>query len=114
MAANLCKSDIAVNPIVKGAAQSIINKHADYAAAGLPVVNTQECQEYRNLLNSYECGINCEVDSVNQVAKALQELIENPQMRKQMGSNSRRMAEERFDRRNTYPQIVRVIEGLAR
>lgn len=114
MAANLCKSDIAVNPIVKGAAQSIINKHADYAAAGLPVVNTQECQEYRNLLDSYECGINCEVDSVNQVAKALQDLIENPQMRKQMGSNSRRMAEERFDRRNTYQQIVRVIEGLAR
>ena len=34
--------DIAVNSISKGAAQSIINKHGDYAAAGLPVVNTQE------------------------------------------------------------------------
>ena len=67
--------DIAVNPIVKGAAQSIINKHADYAAAGLPVVNTQECQEYRNLLESYGCGINCEVESSEQVAKA-QSLIQ--------------------------------------
>jgi glycosyltransferase involved in cell wall biosynthesis len=114
MVANLCKSDIAVNPIVKGAAQSIINKHADYAAAGLPVVNTQECKEYRNLLETYECGINCEVESVDQVAKALQELIENPEKRKQMGKNSRRMAEERFDRRNTYQQIVRVIEELVR
>ena len=114
MVANLCKSDIAVNPIVKGAAQSIINKHADYAAAGLPVVNTQECQEYRNLLDSYECGINCEVDSVNQVTKSLQELIENPKKRKQMGANSRHMAEERFDRRNTYQQIVKVIESLVR
>ena len=106
--------DIAVNPIVKGAAQSIINKHADYAAAGLPVVNTQECQEYRNLLESYGCGINCEVESAKQVAKALQELIENPEKRKQMGANSRRMAEERFDRRNTYQQIVRAVEDLAR
>lgn len=106
--------DIAVNPIVKGAAQSIINKHADYAAAGLPVVNTQECPEYRNLLESYGCGINCEVESVEQVAKALQELIENPEKRKQMGANSRRMAEERFDRRNTYQQIVRAVEDLAR
>lgn len=114
MVANLSKSDIAVNPIVKGAAQSIINKHADYAAAGLPVVNTQECQEYRNLLKSYRCGINCEVESVQQVAKALQELIQNPEKRKQMGTNSRRMAEERFDRRNTYQQIVRVIEDLMR
>lgn len=114
MVAYLCKSDIAVNPIVKGAAQSIINKHADYAAAGLPVVNTQECKEYRDLLETYECGINCEVESVEQVAKALQELIENPEKRKQMGENSRRMAEERFDRRNTYQQIVKVIEELAR
>lgn len=114
MVANLCKSDIAVNPIVKGAAQSIINKHADYAAAGLPVVNTQECQEYRNLLDAYECGINCEAESVQQVAKALQELIENPKKRKQMGENSRRMAEERFDRRTTYKQIVKIVEDLAR
>ncbi len=106
--------DIAVNPIVKGAAQSIINKHADYAAAGLPVVNTQECPEYRKLLEAYECGINCEVESVEQVAKALQELIENPKKRKQMGANSRRMAEERFNRRNTYQQIVRAVEDLAR
>lgn len=114
MAANLCKSDIVVNPIVKGAAQSIINKHADYAAAGLPVVNTQECREYRSLLEVYGCGVNCEVESVEQVAEALQELIENPEKRKKMGTNSRRMAEERFDRRNTYQQIVKVIEELAR
>lgn len=106
--------DIAVNPIAKGAAQSIINKHADYAAAGLPVVNTQECQEYRSLLESYGCGINCEVESIEQVAKALQELIGDPEKRKLMGANSRRMAEERFDRRNTYQQIVRAIEDLAR
>lgn len=114
MVANLCKSDIAVNPIVKGAAQSIINKHADYAAAGLPIVNTQECQEYQDLLETYECGINCDVESVEQVEKALQNLIENPEKRKRMGKNSRRMAEERFDRRNTYLQIVRAVEDLVR
>lgn len=102
--------DIAVNPIIRGAAQSIINKHADYAAAGLPVVNTQECKEYRDLLERYECGINCEVDSAEQVADALQELIENPEKRKRMAANSRRMAEECFDRRNTYQQILRAIE----
>ena len=34
--------DITVNPIAHMAAQSIINKHADYAASGLPVVSTQE------------------------------------------------------------------------
>ena len=106
--------DIAVNPIAKGAAQSIINKHADYAAAGLPVVNTQECEEYRDLLNSYKCGINCDVESSAQVSEALQELIENHEKRKQMGRNSRRMAEELFDRSHTYHKIVREIEKLER
>lgn len=114
MTAYLCKSDIAVNPIVKGAAQSIINKHADYAAAGLPVVNTQECEEYRNLISEYQCGINCGVESVDEVAKALQVLIENPEKRRQMGANSRRMAEEKFDRKNTYQQIVQRIDELTR
>lgn len=114
MAANLSKSDVAVNPIVKGAAQSIINKHADYAAAGLPVVNTQECPEYRELLERYACGIICDVESVQQIADALQTLIENPDKRKRMGANSRRMAEELFDRRNTYRQIVKTIEDFVR
>ena len=102
--------DIAVNPIVKGAAQSIINKHADYAAAGLPIVNTQECLEYRNLLDHYNCGINCDVESVEQVANALRFLIENPIDRVRMGKNSRLMAEEVFDRSNTYQQIADDIE----
>lgn len=114
MTAYLCESDIAVNPIVKGAAQSIINKHADYAAAGLPVVNTQECTEYRSLINEYKCGINCDVESITQVMEALKQLIEDSNMRKQMGKNSRKMAMEKFDRAHTYQKIVYEIEELTR
>lgn len=112
MVAVLTKCDIAVNPIVAGSAGSIINKHADYAAAGLPVVNTQECREYRKLLESYICGINCNVESVQQVARAIEELIENPEKRKNMGANSRRMAEEKFDRAVTYRRIIKVIDEI--
>ncbi len=114
MAGYLQRSDIAVNPIAKGAAQSIINKHADYAAAGLPVVSTQECPEYRHLLETYNCGINCPPEDAGAVADALERLLRDPQLRKQMGSNSRKMAEDRFDRANTYQQIVDIIEQLTR
>lgn len=103
--------DIAVNPIIRGAAQSIINKHADYAAAGLPVVNTQECMEYRNLITQWSCGINCDVDSTEQVADALLELIQNEDKRATMSLNSRKMAETIFDRKNSYLELVRLIEG---
>ena len=112
MVAYLYNSDIAVNPIVKGAAQSIINKHADYAAAGLPIVNTQECIEYRNLISKYNCGINCTVDSIEEVSKALEKMILNEDIRKQMGKNSRKMAEERFDRGHTYKLIIKEIERV--
>lgn len=104
--------DIAVNPIVKGAAQSIINKHADYAAAGLPVINTQECEEYRNLINQYKCGINCDVESVQEVVEAIEKLINNEKLRKEMGVNSRRMAEEIFDRSHTYLKIIDEIQKV--
>lgn len=112
MTAYLKCADIAVNPIAKGAAQSIINKHADYAAAGLPVVSTQECPEYRNLLETYNCGINCPPEDAQSVAAALEKLLRNPTLRKEMGHNSRKMAEERFDRAHTYLKIVQTLETL--
>lgn len=114
MGAWLKSADIAVNPIAKGAAQSIINKHADYAASGLPVISTQECPEYRQLLDNYECGINCDPDSPEQVALALERLLKDSSLRKTMGAASRRMAEERFDRATTYQQIVHTIEECMR
>ena len=56
----MCSCDLVVNPIVKGAAQSITNKVGDYALSGLAVINTQENPEYRELIEQYGCGINCE------------------------------------------------------
>ena len=114
MTAYLKCADIAVNPIVKGAAQSIINKHADYAAAGVPVVSTQECPEYQKLLEDYNCGINCDPESPEQVSAALALLINDRQKRQQMGQNSRQMAQEHFDRKYTYQKICAEIENFMR
>ncbi len=114
MCSQLCECDVAVNPIVKGAAQSIINKHADYAMAGLPVINTQECDEYRQLIKKYNCGINCAVDSEAEMADAIKQLILNERLKKQMGCRSRQMAEELFDRRKTYQEIVDMIEAYGK
>lgn len=107
----LCACDIAVNPIMHGAAQSVINKVGDYAAAGLPVVNTQECSEYRNLVTGYNMGINCENGDAQGLAEAIERLILHPKLRKEMGRNNRRLAEARFDRSVTYQEIVDLIKG---
>ena len=82
--------------------RSIINKVGDYAAAGLPVLNTQECPEYRDLVTGYEMGINCENGDVAQMAEAMARLTEDASLRTRLGAGNRRLAEERFDRAATY------------
>lgn len=110
MVSILVMCDMAVNPIMPGAA-SIINKHADYAAAGLPVLNTQECLEYRELLTEYGAGFNCENNNPEDLADKLLRLCTDRELRYAMGANSRKMAEERFDRRKTYHVIADLILG---
>lgn len=105
----LCKCDIVVNPIVKGAAQSIINKHADYASSGLPVLNTQECIEYRELIDKYNMGFNCNNGDSRDLADKLCNLIQNKELRNEMGKNARKCAEEKFDRKYSYNEILQII-----
>lgn len=104
--------DIALNPFVKGAAQSIINKVGDYAALGLPVINSLENDEYRNLLSTYNAGVN--VDSENEVsmANAIMKLLHDSKRLEIYSQNSYRLAKEKFDRNKTYKLISNYIEGL--
>ena len=111
MVATLCTCDVAVNPIVKGAAGSIINKHGDYAAAGIPVINTQECEEYRRLVETYTMGINCACEDARDVASALSRLAVSTELRADMGKNARACAQEKFHRGHTYQQLIDAIEA---
>lgn len=106
----LSKCDIAVNPITRGAAQSIINKVGDYAAAGLPVLNTQECLEYRNLVEQYNMGINCNNSDSEDLARGIKLLYENESLRREYSKNSRKLAEDKFDRAKTYSDIFSLLE----
>lgn len=106
MVGKMCSCDIVVNPIVKGSAASIINKVGDYALSGLPVINTQECQEYRDLIEKYDCGINCRPGNEEEVANAIEILMKNKSLREKLGRNHRKLGIEKFDRRNTYKKII--------
>lgn len=102
MCSLLSACDITVNPIAHMAAQSIINKHADYAVSGLPVVSTQENDECRKLIEKYEMGFNCRNNDSADLAEKIEKLANNALLRKKMGGNARKCAEEKFDREYTY------------
>lgn len=105
----LCACDFTVNPITAGAAGSIINKHADYAACGKPVLNTQESLEYRELVEEYRMGFNCRNADAEDLADKLERLMRDETLRREMGENARRCAQERFDRAQVYRTLVDVI-----
>lgn len=111
MCAMLSQCDMVVNPIIGTSVATILNKHADYAAVGLPVINTQNSAEYKKLVDDYAMGINCESGNSDEVAEAIIRLMENSEERKNMGLSARRCAEEKFDRTNTYKKIVDLIIG---
>lgn len=110
MCAQLNECDIVVNPIRHGSAATIINKHGDYAASGLPVINSQESVEYRNLVDEYKMGLNCKNEDAQDMADKLEMLILDKELRLQMGQNARRCATEKFDRSVTYKKIIELIE----
>lgn len=110
MVALLVSCDIAVNPITPGAAGSVVNKVADYAAASLPVLNTQDHPEYRSLLEQYNAGINCIPGDAEDLAIHLTSLANNPEARQRLGRGNRRLAEDRFDRATTYPTLVEAVQ----
>src|SRR5699024_5039339 len=102
MLSYLKKFDVAVNPIVKGGANSVVNKVGDYAAAGIPVVNTQDNQEYRNLVETYRCGLNVNPEDSSDLAEKILYLYENEEERTEMGKSNYRLFMDKFNRKKTY------------
>ena len=103
----LSDADIAINPIIKTSVSSVVNKVGDYAAAGVPVINTQNSPEYRELLKHYNAGVNTVPEDANSIASAIEVLYRDKEKRKNMGANNKRLFEEKFNRQNSYQKIIK-------
>ena len=112
MAAYLSKCDLTVNSFVKGAPQSIVNKVGDYLAAGKPMINTLESEEFMNLLNKYDFGKNVVPGNAKAFADAVIELLEDKDHYAKMSENARKLAEDAFDRKHSYLEMVHLADQL--
>ena len=108
----LAASDVGLNPIVKGSVASLINKVADYAACGLPVVNSQDCGEYRELLDQYQAGKNIDCGSERQMADSILSLYVDPQLRFSLAQGSRHLGYTVFSRKVGEIKIMHFLEDL--
>ncbi|XZK68230.1 glycosyltransferase family 4 protein [Clostridium perfringens] len=110
MVSRLKKCHLAVNPIIDGSAGSIINKVGDYAAAGLPVINTQDCKEYKMLIEKYNIGFSFFNNDIAGISDKIFELYNDYNLIEKLGDNNRKLAIDLFDRAKTYKKIINIIE----
>lgn len=109
----LGSSDVAVNPIFNTAPQSISHKIRDYACSALPVISTQQNQEYKEIVDNLEIGINCNND-LDEVISAILKIKNNSELKDKMKKNNIELFRERFNSTVTYIQIVEIIHNLIR
>ena len=112
MAAYLSKSDMTINSVKRRASQSIINKVADYFAAGIPCLNGSLCQEMRQLIDDYQAGLNFEPENVDSLVRVIMQIDGDKVKAREYGMNAKKLAKEKFDRKITYPKIIKLIDSI--
>lgn len=110
LAAYLSKSDVLVNSLVKKAPQSIVSKVADYFAAGKPMINTGKSYEFTSMILQNQCGKNIEPEDAKKLSEQILYYYKHSDSVKIEGMHARVLAEEKFDRKNTYQKIIDLID----
>ncbi|MDR4949067.1 glycosyltransferase family 4 protein [Neobacillus cucumis] len=110
MISYLVNSNVAANAISKGAQQSITNKIGDYLSAGLPILNSSQNPEFMDMVTTKGIGYNYNPGDAIKLADLIEHLYINRDLCTTFGKNARRLAEEKFDRRNSYGEIYLLIE----
>jgi glycosyltransferase involved in cell wall biosynthesis len=108
----LAASDIAINAIAPGHKHAFPNKVFDYLAAGLPIINSAT-GELATLVLEEDIGRPYQAGQQQSLLAAVLELRRHPDLRRQMGRRSRQLAEERFDRNESYQKYVGFLENIA-
>jgi glycosyltransferase involved in cell wall biosynthesis len=104
----LAKSHAGLIPMRQDSWVGLPYKLADYCAAGLPVISSLD-GECRRLLDTNKAGLYFEPGSAESLKSVVRNYLQEPEKRKSHAHNARALAEELFDRSNTYPKLARFI-----
>jgi glycosyltransferase involved in cell wall biosynthesis len=104
--------DVGLVLVKPSSAVAIPYKAADYAAAGLALVNGLP-GELSGLVAEYGAGADYTAGSATSLAEVLTRLADDRPWLRTCRDGARRMAEQRFDRERIYPEFARWIEDLA-
>jgi len=87
------------------------NKLFEYMAAGIPVI-ASDFENYREVIETANCGLLVDPTKPEQIAKALFQLIENPQLRQELGKNGQNAFRNHFCWEKEEAKIFSAIDEL--
>jgi glycosyltransferase involved in cell wall biosynthesis len=85
------------------------NKLFDYMLVGLPVI-ASNFPLYREVVEPSHCGLIVDPSKPEEIARAMEYLIEHPQEARQMGENGRRAVREQYNWEKESEKLLRIYE----
>ncbi|WP_278405679.1 glycosyltransferase family 4 protein [Pseudoalteromonas ruthenica] len=88
------------------------NKLFEYMSAGLPVI-ASNFPLWRNVVEKHECGICVDPTDPQQIADAMQFLVDNPEKAKQMGKNGVAAVESKYSWQPEFAKLKAFYEKVS-
>ncbi|HBQ25238.1 MAG TPA: glycosyl transferase [Syntrophomonas sp.] len=86
-------------------------KMFEYMSAGIPVI-ASHFPLWKEIIEGNNCGICVDPLNVNEIANAINWIIDNPEQAKQMGENGRKAVEEKYNWEQEGIKLLRIYEEL--
>ena len=91
--------------------KKLLTKFFEYMQNEIPMV-ISKYNEWEKLIHDTECGICVDPDNVMESANAIEYLINNPTIAKQMGKNGRKAVEEKYNWDTQAEKLITVINSI--
>jgi hypothetical protein len=74
----------------------------------LPILNSSENEEIKNLISEFSLGINYEAGNVSELTEAILCIANQPELRLKLAKATRGFAEQKLDRLNRYIDLLKL------
>lgn len=88
------------------------NKMFEYMSAGLPVI-ASNFPLWREVVESNDCGICVDALVPQEIANAIDHLVENPEIARRMGENGRRAVQDRYNWKIENEKLLALYANLS-
>lgn len=91
--------------------ESMPNKLFEYMAAGLPVI-ASNFPLWKEIVEGNECGLTVDPLNPQEIAQAIEYLLDHPELRQKMGENGRRAVLEKYNWENEAKKLLALYQEL--